>query len=175
MYFPWSWIIVKYHDMNRATLIEQIAEARTALEKLLTLLQSTPVAPDRFASHLYQSRREYRRACETAGKSGKQIERCVIHFVRWLTTLEDLCGWRPSCRLPSTPRSPAKASGPTPNHTIWFSPLSVPQGVSASARNCPANRASKSSGAPSRHSRLPKVWAFKGEFRQWEDLLRIGD
>jgi hypothetical protein len=26
----------------------------------------------------YQSRREYRRTCETAGKSGKQIERCVI-------------------------------------------------------------------------------------------------
>ena len=32
----------------------------------------------RFFSHLYQSRRVYRRACETAGKSGKQIERCVI-------------------------------------------------------------------------------------------------
>ena len=78
MYFPRSWIIVKYHDMNRATLIEQIAEARTALEKLLTLLQSTPVAPDRFASHLYQARRQYRRTCEPAGKSGKQIEGCVI-------------------------------------------------------------------------------------------------
>ena len=26
----------------------------------------------------YQSRREYRRTCEVAGKSGKQIERCVI-------------------------------------------------------------------------------------------------
>ncbi|MGC2577094.1 MAG: hypothetical protein WA376_05915, partial [Terrimicrobiaceae bacterium] len=52
------------------------------LEKLLTLLQSTSVARDRFASHLYQSRREYRRACETAGKSGKQIERCVIASFR---------------------------------------------------------------------------------------------
>jgi hypothetical protein len=27
---------------------------------------------------LYQSRREYRRTCETAGKSGTQIERCII-------------------------------------------------------------------------------------------------
>jgi hypothetical protein len=44
----------------------------------MTLLQSAPVERDRFVSHLYQSRREYRRTCETAGKSGKQIERCVI-------------------------------------------------------------------------------------------------
>jgi hypothetical protein len=27
---------------------------------------------------LYRSRREYRSACERAGKGGKQIERCVI-------------------------------------------------------------------------------------------------
>jgi hypothetical protein len=33
---------------------------------------------DRFAPHLYQSRREYRRASETAGKSDKRIERSVI-------------------------------------------------------------------------------------------------
>jgi hypothetical protein len=74
------------------------------LKKLLTLLQSTPVARDRFASHLYQSRRAYRRACETAGKSGKQIERCVISSFQIAESL-----------------------------------------------------------------------GFKGEFRQWEDLLRIGD
>jgi hypothetical protein len=47
------------------------------------LLQSTtPVERDRFVSHLYQSRREYRRACKTAGKSGKQIERCAISTFR---------------------------------------------------------------------------------------------
>ena len=33
---------------------------------------------DAFAAHLYRSRREYRSACERAGKSGKPIERCVI-------------------------------------------------------------------------------------------------
>jgi hypothetical protein len=49
-----------------------------SLEKLLTLLQSAPLERDRFAAHFYQSRREYRQTCETAGKSGKQIERCVI-------------------------------------------------------------------------------------------------
>ena len=64
--------------MNQANLIDQIQEATKTLEKLLTLLQSAPVERDRFVSHLYHSRREYRRACETAGKSGKQIERCVI-------------------------------------------------------------------------------------------------
>jgi hypothetical protein len=78
MRFPLAPHIVKYHDMNRELLIERIEEARTVLERLLTLLQSTSVARDRFAFHLYQSRREYRRACETAGKSGKSIERCVI-------------------------------------------------------------------------------------------------
>jgi hypothetical protein len=44
MYFPMISGIVKYYDMNRATLIEQIEEARKTLEKLLTLLQSAPVA-----------------------------------------------------------------------------------------------------------------------------------
>ena len=68
--------------MKRAALIELIEEARQTLEKLLTLLQSAPPERDRFVSHLYQSRREFRRTCETAGKSGKQIERCVIATFR---------------------------------------------------------------------------------------------
>ena len=55
-------------------------------------------------SHLYRSRRDYRRTCETAGKSGKQIERCVISTLR-----------------------------------------------------------------------IAESMGFKGDFRQWEDLLRIGD
>jgi len=46
------------------------------LGKLLALLETGE--RDRFAAHLYQSRREYRRVCETTGKSSKQIERCVI-------------------------------------------------------------------------------------------------
>ena len=60
--------------MNRTALEQQ----EKPIEKLLTLLQSAPVERDRFVSHLYQARREYRGTCETAGKSGKQIERCVI-------------------------------------------------------------------------------------------------
>ena len=89
--------------MNRGALIAQIEQARGTLEKLLTLLQSAPVERDRFVSHLYQSRREHRGTCETAGKSGKQIERCVIARFR-----------------------------------------------------------------------IAESMGFKGEFRQWEDLLRIG-
>jgi hypothetical protein len=79
-------------------------QARETLEKLLALLQLAPVERDRFVSHLYQARREYRRACETAGKSGKQIERCVIASFQ-----------------------------------------------------------------------IAESMGFKGEFHQWEDLLRIGD
>ena len=80
--FPDHHNIVKYHDMNRAALINQIQEATEILDKLSTLLQSALVERDRFVTHLYQSRREYRRTCETAGKSGKQIERCVIASFR---------------------------------------------------------------------------------------------
>jgi hypothetical protein len=38
--------------VDRAALIDQIEQARATLEKLLTLLQSTPVERDRFVSHL---------------------------------------------------------------------------------------------------------------------------
>jgi hypothetical protein len=68
--------------MNRSALNVQIQRTRAALEKLLTVLESAPVERDRFVSHLYQSRRDFRRTCETAGKSGKQIERCVISTFR---------------------------------------------------------------------------------------------
>ena len=86
--------------MNRTVLIDQIQETREILEKLLALLQSAPVERDRFVSHLYQSRRAYRRACETAGKSGKQIKRCVIASFRIAESLGfkgEFRQWRPSC------------------------------------------------------------------------------
>ena len=93
--------IVKYHDMNRAALIDQIEEARKTLKKLLALLQSAPVERDRFVSHLYQARREYRRTCETAGKSGKQIERCVISTFQ----VAESMGFRRLLKNPRTSRS----------------------------------------------------------------------
>jgi hypothetical protein len=44
--------------------------------QLLSQLQASE--HDKFAAHLYRSRKEYRSACQRAGKSGKQIERCLI-------------------------------------------------------------------------------------------------
>ena len=50
------------------------------IEQLLTQLHTSEY--DAFAAHLYRSRREYRSVCQRAGKSGKQIERCVISTFR---------------------------------------------------------------------------------------------
>ena len=88
--------------MNRTAFIEKLTEIQRTVEQLLTQLQASE--HDAFAAHLYQSRREYRLACDHSGKSGKQIERCLI------------------------------------------STFKVAESI-----------------------------GFKGEFRQWEELLRIGD
>jgi hypothetical protein len=52
--------------MNRAVLIEQLRATQQTLEKLLVLMESSE--QDRFASHLYWSRQEYRLVCQRAGK-----------------------------------------------------------------------------------------------------------
>jgi hypothetical protein len=62
--------------MNRTTFVEKLTEVQKTVEQLLDQLQASE--HDRFAAHLYQARREYRHACDRAGKGGKQIERCVI-------------------------------------------------------------------------------------------------
>jgi hypothetical protein len=64
--------------VNTRPLLDQLEETMASTEKLRVLLQIMLAERDRFAAHLYQSRREYRTASETAGKSGKRIERCVI-------------------------------------------------------------------------------------------------
>ena len=66
--------------MNRATVVLQIKTTQQTLERLLALLESSE--QDRFALHIYQSRRDYREACDSAGKSGKQIERSLIATFR---------------------------------------------------------------------------------------------
>ena len=88
--------------MNRETFITRLTEVQQILEQLLAQVQANE--HDAFAAHLYRSRREFRSACERSGKSGKQIERCVIATFR-----------------------------------------------------------------------VAESMGFKGDFRQWEDLLRIGD
>ena len=72
--------IVKYHDMNRETFIARLTEVQQTVEQLLAQVQASE--HDAFAAHLYRSRREFRFACERAGKSGKAIERCVISTFR---------------------------------------------------------------------------------------------
>ena len=62
--------------MHRKTFIVKLTEIQQNVEHLLSQLQASE--HDRFAAHLYRSRREFRSACQRAGKSKKQIERCVI-------------------------------------------------------------------------------------------------
>ena len=62
--------------MHREAFIEKLTEIQQNVEQLLSQLQVSE--HDGFAAHLYRSRREYRCACQRAGKSGKQIEWCVI-------------------------------------------------------------------------------------------------
>ena len=88
--------------VHRETFIAKLSEIRKNVDFLLSQLQASE--HDAFAAHLYRSRKEFRFACERAGKSGKAIERCVIATFRVAESL-----------------------------------------------------------------------GFKGELRQWEDLLRIGD
>ena len=57
-------------------VIEKLSEIQENAGQLLAQLQASE--HDAFAAHLYRSRREFRSACQRAGKSRKQIERCVI-------------------------------------------------------------------------------------------------
>jgi hypothetical protein len=66
-------IIVLLHDR---CIIAKLSEIQQNVDFLLSQLQTSE--QDKFAAHLYRSRREYRSTCERAGKSGKPIERCVI-------------------------------------------------------------------------------------------------
>jgi hypothetical protein len=62
--------------MHRDTFIAKLTEIQQNVDFLLSQLQASE--HDKFAAHLYRSRREYRSACDRSGKGGKQIERCLI-------------------------------------------------------------------------------------------------
>jgi hypothetical protein len=62
--------------MNRETFIEKLHRGAPDRRAAAGHLQASE--QDKFAAHLYRSRREYRLVCQRAGKGGKQIERCVI-------------------------------------------------------------------------------------------------
>ena len=63
--------------MHRETFIAKLTEIRQTVDQLLTQLQASE--HDKFAAHLYRSRREYRSACDRSGKGGKQIE-CIAEI-----------------------------------------------------------------------------------------------
>jgi hypothetical protein len=104
------------------------------LNKQLTQLQASE--HEKFVAHLYQSRREYRQACETAGKSGKQIERFV--FMLGMNSIGN-----------------AKA---------------FPQSLQAWNCQCDFFLSENPDSADAAESMV-----LRASFRQWEDLLRIGD
>jgi hypothetical protein len=62
--------------MHRETFIAKLTEVQQIVEHLLAQLQASE--HDKFAAHLYRSRREYRSVCQRADKGGKRVERCVI-------------------------------------------------------------------------------------------------
>jgi hypothetical protein len=62
--------------MNRAAVIAQLKQTQEMLAKLLALLEAGEA--DKFAAHLYQSRRQYRRTSERPNKGNKAIEREII-------------------------------------------------------------------------------------------------
>jgi hypothetical protein len=62
--------------MHRETFITKLAEIQENAGQLLSQLQASEHY--KFAAHLYRARRKYRSACDSSGKSGKQIERCLI-------------------------------------------------------------------------------------------------
>jgi hypothetical protein len=66
--------------MHWETFIAKLTEIQQNVGQLLAQLQASE--HDRFAAHLYRARREYRSDCDHAGKSGKQIERCLISTFR---------------------------------------------------------------------------------------------
>ena len=71
--------------MHRETFIAKLTEIQQNAGQLLAQLQASE--QDKFAAHLYRARREYRSDCEHSGKSGKQIERCLISTFRVAASL----------------------------------------------------------------------------------------
>jgi hypothetical protein len=63
--------------MHRETFIAKLTEIQENAGQLLSQLQASE--HDKFAAHLYRSRREYRSACDRSGKGGKQIE-CIAEI-----------------------------------------------------------------------------------------------
>jgi hypothetical protein len=76
--------------MNRAAVIEQWKQTQEMLARLLALLEAGE--GDKFAAHLYQSRREYRRTLR-ATEQGQQGSR-ANHYRKLPDRAEPRIQWR---------------------------------------------------------------------------------
>ena len=86
--------------MHRETFIAKLTEIRRTVDQLLSQLQASE--HDKFAAHLYRARREYRSTCDSSGKSGKPIERCVISTFKVAESLGfkgDIRQWQELLRI----------------------------------------------------------------------------
>ena len=86
--------------MHRETFIAKLTEIQENAGQLLSQLQASE--HDKFAAHLYRSRREYRLDCDHAGKRGKQIERCLISTFKVAESLGfkgDIRQWQELLRI----------------------------------------------------------------------------
>jgi hypothetical protein len=84
--------------MTRAAVIEQLKQQMLA--RLLALLEAGEA--DKFAAHLYQSRRQYGRTSERPNKGNKAIEREVISSYQIAQSLGfngDYRAWEPLLRI----------------------------------------------------------------------------
>ena len=66
--------------MNGTTFIGKLTEVQRTVQHLLDQLEASE--HEKFAAHLYQTRREYRHVSERASKGNKAVERCVIRPFR---------------------------------------------------------------------------------------------
>ena len=86
--------------MNRATFIEKLTEVQRTMGELLAQLQATE--QDKFAAHLYHSRRQYRLVCNRPNKGNKTIERAVLssyQIARGLGFRADFRAWEHLLRI----------------------------------------------------------------------------
>ena len=92
--------------MDRATVIEQLKQTQEMLGRLLALLEAGEA--DKFAAHVYQSRRQYRRTCERPNKRNKAIERELISSYQVAQSLGfngDFRAWEHLLRITSEARA----------------------------------------------------------------------
>jgi hypothetical protein len=134
--------------MHRGTFIAKPSEVQQTAQQLLADLQRSE--HDKFAAHLYRSRREYRSACERSGKGGKQIERCLISTFQVAESMGfkgDFRQWEHLLRIAdrksrsgyhlSHKDSPSRKSRVNVLHAVSHSAVHPRDGLASFMKSCP--------------------------------------